>query len=201
MRSSDDGRHIGEEDQAEHQQRGIFRRAEAQREGRERRRDQRQHDHAERAGDEGADRGDAQRGTGAALLGHRVAVDAGHHRGGFARDAQQDRGGRAAILRAVIDAGQHDDRLGRIEPEGERQQDRDAGERPDAGQHADQRADQAADKGVEQDIGLKRDRKSEREIVENGSHVRPMDQNQSTPCSSGAFRMIAEQPIGEDGEA
>ena len=79
------------------------------------------------------------------FLRHGVAVDAGHHRGGFARDAQQDRGGRAAILRAVIDAGEHHDRLGGVEPEGQRQQDGDAGERADARQHADQRADQAAE--------------------------------------------------------
>ena len=60
-------RHVGEEDQAEHQQRGVFGRAEAQRECGERRRDQGQHDHAESAGDPRADRGDAERGAGAAL--------------------------------------------------------------------------------------------------------------------------------------
>ena len=141
-------RHVGEEDQAEHQQRGVFRRPEAQREGAERRRDHGQHDDAEGAGDERADRGDAERGAGAALLRHGVAVDAGHHRGGLARNAHQDRGGRAAVLRAVIDAGQHHDRLGGVEAEGHRQQDADAGERADAGQHADQRADHAAEKGV-----------------------------------------------------
>ena len=61
------GRHVGEEDEAEHEQRGVFGRPEAQREIGERRREQRQHDHAERAGDERADRGDAQRRAGAAL--------------------------------------------------------------------------------------------------------------------------------------
>ena len=61
------GRHVGEEDQAEHQQRGVFGRAEAQRESRERRRHQREHDDAEGAGDERADGGDAERGAGAAL--------------------------------------------------------------------------------------------------------------------------------------
>ena len=102
--------HVGEEDQAQHEQRGVFRRAEPQREGRERRRDQGEHQDAESAGDPGADRGDAERRAGAALLRHGIAVDAGHHRGGFARDAHQDRGGRAAILRAVVDAGEHHDR-------------------------------------------------------------------------------------------
>ena len=73
-------RHVGEEDQAEHEQRGVFGRAELQRERRQRRRDHGEHDDAERAGDERADGGDAERGAGAALLRHRVAVDAGHHR-------------------------------------------------------------------------------------------------------------------------
>ena len=115
---------------------------------RQRRRDDGEHQHAEGAADPRSDRGDAERGAGAALLRHGVAVDAGHHRGRFARDAHQDRGGGAAILRAVIDAGEHDDGLRGVEPEGHRQQDRNAGERADAGQHADQRADQAAEKGV-----------------------------------------------------
>ena len=142
------GRHVGEEDQAEDQERGVFRRPEAQRKGAERRRDHGQRDDAEGAGDERADRGDAERRAGAALLRHGVAVDAGHHRGGLARNPHQDRGGRAAVLRAVIDAGQHDDRLGGVEAEGHRQQDADAGERTDAGQHADQRADHAAEERV-----------------------------------------------------
>ena len=119
-------RHVGEEDQAEHEQRGVFRRAEPQRKVRERRRDQGEHDHAEGAGDPGADRGDAERGAGAALLRHGVAVDAGHHRGGFAGNAHQDRGGRAAVLRAVIDAGEHHHCAGGVEPEGRRQQNADA---------------------------------------------------------------------------
>jgi hypothetical protein len=79
------------------------------------------------------------------LLGHLVAVERGHHRGRFTRDVDQDRGGRAAVLRAVIDAGEHDQRADRRQPEGDRQQHRDGGERADAGQHADQRADQRAD--------------------------------------------------------
>ena len=164
-------RHVGEEDQAEHEQRGVFGRAEPQREARERRRHHGEHDHAEGAGDERADRRDAERRAGAALLRHRVAVDAGHHRGGFARDAHQDRGGRAAILRAVIDAGEHHDRLGGVEAVGHRQQDADAGERADAGQHADQRADQAAQEGIEQHVGPERDREAEQQAVEGCFHV------------------------------
>ena len=80
-------------------------------------------------------------------LRHFVAVDRGHHRGHLARHVDEDRGGRAAVLRAVVDAGEHDERAGRIHLERERHQHGDGGDRPDAGQHADQRADEAADEG------------------------------------------------------
>ncbi len=143
-----------------------------EREARERRRHDSQQDHAERAGDERADCGDAERGAGAALLRHGVAVDAGHHRRGLARDAHQDRGGRAAILRAVVDAGQHHDRLGGVEAVGDRQQNADAGERADAGQYADQCANEAAQERIEQDIRTERDREAEQQTVEGCFHVK-----------------------------
>ena len=82
---------------------------------------------------------------------HLMAVEAGDHRRGLARDVDQDRGGRAAILRAVIDAGQHDQRADRRQAEGDRQQHRDGGDRADAGQNPDQRADQRADQ-TKQDV-------------------------------------------------
>ena len=97
------------------------------------------------AGEERADRRDAERDAGPALARHLVAVEHGDDRGRLARDVDQDRRRRAAVLRAVVDAGEHDQRADRIEAEGDRQQDGDGGDRPDAGQHADQRADQAAD--------------------------------------------------------
>ena len=62
-------RHVGEEHEAEHEQRGVFRRAEAQREAGKRRRHEGEQDHAEGAGDERADRGDGERRAGAALAG------------------------------------------------------------------------------------------------------------------------------------
>jgi hypothetical protein len=153
-------RHVGEEDQAEHQQRGVFRRPEFQGDGSKRRRHHGEGDDAECAGDPGTDRGDAQRGAGPALFGHGVAVDTGHHRRGLAGNAHQDRGGRAAILRAVIDAGQHDDRLRGVEPEGDRQKNRDARQGANARQHADQSPDQAAEKGVPEIVGLEGDGKT-----------------------------------------
>ena len=81
---------------------------------RERRRDQHQAEHADRAGDERGDRGDAERRARAALARHLVAVDAGDDRGRLAGHVEQDRGGRAAVLGAVVDAGEHDDRARRV---------------------------------------------------------------------------------------
>jgi hypothetical protein len=150
-------RHVGEEYQSKHEQRGVFGRTEAQREGRERRRHDREHNDAEGGRDERPDGRDAERRAGPATLRHRIAVDARHHGGGLARDAHEDRCGRAAVLRAVIDAGEHDHGLGRVEAEGERQQNADAGQRTDPGENADQRANQAADERVPQDVRLQRD--------------------------------------------
>ena len=113
---------------------------------------------ADRAGEERAERRDRQRGAGAALAGHLVAVEAGHDRRRFARQVDQDRGRRAAVLRAVVDAGQHDQRGGRRQMEGDRQQHGDGRHRADAGQHADQRADHAADERVEQVLEAERRR-------------------------------------------
>ena len=53
-----------------------------------------------------------------------------------------------------------------VEPEGRGQQNADAGQRPDAGQHADEGADQAAEKGVPQHVGLERDRETEQQAVQ-----------------------------------
>ena len=47
---------------------------------------------------------------------------------------------------AVEDAREHDQSRNRLEVEGERQQHRDGRDRPDPGQHANQRADQHAEK-------------------------------------------------------
>ena len=85
-----------------------------------------------RAGEERAERRDRERRAGAALARHLVAVDAGDHRGGFARQVDQNGRGRAAVLRAVEDAGEHDQSRHRLEVEGERQQHRDGRDRPDA---------------------------------------------------------------------
>ena len=132
-------------DEPEHHQREIVRRVELLGERGERRRERADEHRADAAGEERAERRHRERGAGAALLGHLVAVDAGDDRGRLARHVDQDRGGRAAILGAVVDAGQHHQRGERVEPVGDRQQDGDGRDRPDPGQHADERAEHAAD--------------------------------------------------------
>ncbi len=121
------------------------------------------------AGDERADGGGGERRPAAAGLGHLVAFERGRHRGALARRVDQDRGGRAAIHAAVVDAGEHDQRAGRIELEGDRQQQRDGQRRADAGQHADRGAEQHADQREQQVHRLQRDG----EAVAAGRRARP----------------------------
>ncbi len=102
------------------------------------------------AGDERADRGDRQRRAGAPLARHLVAVEAGDHARRLPGQVDQDRRRRAAVLRAVVDARQHDQRRDGRQRVGDRQQHRDGRHRPDARQHADQRAEQHAAEAVEQ---------------------------------------------------
>ena len=132
------------EGEAHHHEREILGRAEDERELGQRRGQGRDHEGRDGAGEERADRRDAERDAGPALPRHLVAVERGHDGARFAGDVEQDRGGRAAILRAVIDPRQHDQRRDRVEPEGDRQEDRDGRDRSDARQHADQGAEQAA---------------------------------------------------------
>ncbi len=132
-------------DEAEHHQGKIVGRVEFLRDRRQRRAEGGDEDRADAAGEERSERSDRKRGPGAPLLCHLVAVDAGDDGRRLARNVDQDRGGRTAVLRAVIDAGEHDERRQRPEPEGDRQQHRDGGDRADARQHPDQRAEQAAE--------------------------------------------------------
>ena len=133
--------------QPEHHQGEELRRPEIQRDGGERRGREDQHHGCDGAADERADRGDGERGAAAARFRHLVAVDRRDGGGALAGHVHQHGGDRAAIHGAVVDRRQHDDRAGRIELEGQRQQDCDAGDRPDARQHADRGADDAADEG------------------------------------------------------
>ena len=132
-------------DEADDHQREIFGRAELQRDAGQRRREDRDQEGRDGAGEERAEGGDRKCRAGPALARHLVAVDGGDGGGGFAGHVDQDRRGRAAILRAVVDAGEHDQRGDRLELEGDRQQHGDGRRGADAGQHADQRAEQHAD--------------------------------------------------------
>ena len=131
-------------------ERKKFRGAEQDRDIGQQRREHHDADHRQRAADERADRDDGQRGAGAALLGELIAVDRGDHGSGLAGNVEQDRGGRAAIHRAVEDAGHHDQAGGRIEREGQRQDQRHAGDRAEARQHADRGARERAGERGEQ---------------------------------------------------
>ena len=100
-------------------------------------------------------------------LRHAIAVDAGHDRRQFAGQVDQDRRGRAAVLRAVVDAGEHDQRTERTEAEGDRQQHRDGRDRPDPGQHADQRSDQAPEQAEQEIDRCRGGAKADRQVVQD----------------------------------
>src|SRR5262249_5967206 len=119
---------------------------------------------------ERADRGDGERGPGAALPRHLVAVEAGNDGGGFTWDVDQHRGGRAAVLRTVVNAREHDQRADRRQAKGDRQQHRNGGDRADAGQNADQSSNESA-KAAAQDIEwIGRDVEAQPEVREKIRH-------------------------------
>ncbi len=143
-------------DEGEHHQREVVGRPERQRELHHPRRDEGEAEGGDQPGDERADRRRGQRRPAAALARHLVALERGDDRGALARRVEQDRGGRAAVHAAVVDAGEHDQRGGRVELVGDRQQQRDGQRRADAGQHADRGAERDADQRVEQVHRLQR---------------------------------------------
>ena len=111
--------------------------------------------------------------------GHLVPVDRGHRGRRLARQVDQDRRRRPAVLGAVVDAGQHDQRRHRLEGEGDRQEHRDRGRRPDPGQDADQRSRGRRRRSTRAGSpGVSAVAKPEREVVEE-LHRRP------TPGSRG----------------
>ena len=104
--------HGADRDEGEQHDGEVLRRAEADRELHDLRREQGQQQRADGAGDEGADGGRGERLRGPAGLGHLVALDGRDDRGGLARGVEQDRGRRAAVHAAVEDAGEHDEAPG-----------------------------------------------------------------------------------------
>ena len=168
----------GERGEGEDHQRHIVRRREVDRVGGERRAEEAHQDDGEGAADEGRDGRQGERLAGLAVAGHRIAVQRRHHRAGVAGHVEQDRRDAAAIFGAVIDAGEQDDRRFRLEAEavGDRQEDRDAVDRADAGQGADQRAGETAGEHEEEVEGVERDFEAGSETrddsVHNSAHLK-----------------------------
>ena len=129
-----------------------------------------------RAGDERADRRRRERGAGAPAPRHLVAFERGDDGGALARRVEQDRRGRAAVHGAVVDAGEQDEGGGRIDLEGDRQQQRDGQRRPEPRQHADRRADRDADQRPQQVDRRQRDREPAGEGGRASPSEEPLDQ-------------------------
>ncbi|MGY3595083.1 hypothetical protein ACVIGB_003132 [Bradyrhizobium sp. USDA 4341] len=147
-----------------------FRRAKLQRERRDHRRQEGDQQHRDQRADEGRGERGGQRFGRPALLRHRIAVERGRDRPGFAGDVEQDRGDGAAEQRTPIDAGQHHDGGCRIHREGQRQQDRDAVGAAKSGQHADEDAEHEADHHQQQCLPRQQDGKAMQQETE-GFHV------------------------------
>ena len=189
-------------DQRQHHEREIFRRAEFQGDGRERRRGGGDDECGDRAGNERPDRRCRESRPGAALARHLVAVDGRDGRGRLAGQVDEDGGGRSTILSAVIDAGEHDQRGYRIKRVGDRQEHGDGRRRPQPRQHADQRAEQRADKAVHQVGGLERRAEPETEIVDELHLNSPTRQPASRNRKAGsASRAPVEHGDAEDSQA
>ena len=102
---------------------------------------------------------------------------------GLAGHVDQDRRDRAAVHRAVVDRREHDDRAGRVQLEGERDEDRRAGGRSQARQDADQRAEDAARERVGKVRRAERGGESRGEVRER-VHRRPVTPRTGRPAAA-----------------
>ena len=130
--------------------REVFRWAEAEGKSRQGRGKEHQSHHADCSGDIGSDGSDSKGRSCPTLLSHGIAVDAGHHRGGFSGDPHQDGGGGAPVHGTVIDPGKENDGGSRVQAEGGREENADSGERTNPWQNTHQGSDQTADEGIEE---------------------------------------------------
>ncbi len=140
--------------------------------------------HAQRPGDEGADRRYPQRRAGPAVLAHLVAVEAGHDGGGLARQVHQDGGRRTAVHGPVVDAGKHDDGGRGVHPEGEGDEHGRPGNGPDAGENADDRPHRHAEEAVEKVGEGKGRRETVKQVFEHDSSLLYIPRN---PVGRGDF--------------
>ena len=192
----------GDRGEGQHHQREVGGGAEPQRDLHHQRRDEGQRQGRDRAGDERADRRGRERRAAAALARHQVALERGHDGRRLAGRVEQDRGGRAAVHGAVVDAGEHDEGGGRVEVEGDRQQQGDGQRRPDPGQHAHGRAERDPDRRPHQVEGRERDGEA---LAERGERLHPRKASSCLPPgrpypSSAAQhpgRQTQPQPEGE----
>ena len=82
-------------------------------------------------------------------------------------DLHSDGADAVAVLRPVVDAGEHDQRAVHGKRIGERQEQTDSGQRPQAGQQPHQRADHASDRAVHQVLQGQRVLEPHREVLQN----------------------------------
>ncbi|MDT4829244.1 hypothetical protein FQZ97_626590 [compost metagenome] len=108
---------------------------------------------------------DCQGGASAAVAGHLVAVQHGHHRGRFPWQRHENGRRGAAVLGAVVDACQHDQAGHRGQHVRDRQQHRDGRNRADARQHANQRTQNAAQQCIGEVLGRERDRETHHQVI------------------------------------
>jgi hypothetical protein len=81
-------------------------------------------------------------------------------------------------LRAVVDAREHDQRAHRRQPERDRQQHRNGGDRADAGQDADQCSDQRAEQTEQYVVKIGSDFEAHQKIREKFRHDLPTHSQQ-----------------------
>ena len=137
-------RKVRQDHQTENADRKVFRRFELQRKAGNIIRNERQRNQADRPRDKRAPGADCKRRARAPLLGHLVAVEAGHNAGRLAGEVDQNGRGGAAVHGPVINAGEKDQRRGRIHAEADGQQQRHCARHANSRQNARQCADQNA---------------------------------------------------------
>ena len=122
------------------------------------------------ASDERADGRGRERRAGAAVTRHFVTLERRDDGGALARRVEQNRRGRAAVHRAVIDAGEKNECRGRLDLEGDRQEQRDGQRRAEAGKDADRSSQRGAHQAPQEIHRSERDRKAVEKLRE-GIHL------------------------------
>src|SRR5262249_11399669 len=123
-----------------------------------------------RPGSTRADGRGRERRAGAAVARHLVTLERRDDGGALARRVEQNRCGRAAIHGTVVDAGEKDECRGRLDLEGDRQEQRDGQRRTEAGKDADRGAQRGAHQAPQEIHRSERDRKAVEKLRE-GIHL------------------------------